>query len=124
MARPAAGAAVVAVLLALLAPQAALAGAPGRGCVRHSLSVTPIGTETMLDTYIDNECGVEGSFTISYLVQGPCPHTQTIAQVVEPGAVDVVTFHRGPCAGHYVARQRITRDGYRVGLDTAEFDAN
>src|SRR5207302_1204679 len=110
-----------AVLLALLAPHAAMAE-PGRGCVRHSLSVTPIGTETMLDTYIDNACGVESSFTISYLIEGPCSHTQTVTQVVEPGAVDVVTFHRGPCAGHYVARQRITRDGYRVGLDTVEFD--
>jgi hypothetical protein len=109
----------------LLAPRAAMAsdGLLGAGCVQHSLSAVPIGHRTMMDTYIDNECGADGTFTISYQVKGPCPHSLTITQIIGPGAVDVVMFFRGPCAGHYVAKQHVMGDGHQLGQDSTEFDA-
>jgi len=92
------------------------------GCAVHSLTVTPVGARTMVDTYVDNECGRAAAFTITYTATGPCPHVVTYALSIPQGSIDVVTTYDGPCAGHYSLRQRITGDGKKLGSDTVEFD--
>jgi hypothetical protein len=93
------------------------------GCAIHSLTVTPLGPRTMVDTYVDNECARAATFTITYTATGPCPHVVTYVVEIPKGAVDVVTTYDGPCAGHYSMRQRITGDGKKLGTDTVEFDS-
>jgi hypothetical protein len=117
-------AAVVAVL-AVTGRTGALASSrgPDPSCVSHRLTATPIGHITMVDSYVDNECGSEGPLSITYRALGPCPHASTVDVTVAPGAWDVVTFYTGPCEGHYLIRQRLVSGGTRVGQDTAEFDA-
>ena len=111
--------------LAVIGPTGALASSSGLdpSCVDHRLTVVPIGHTTMVDSYVDNECGSEGPLSITYRALGPCPHASTVDVTVAPGAWDVVTFYTGPCEGHYLIRQRLVSGGTRVGQDTAEFDA-
>jgi hypothetical protein len=112
-------------VLATAGPAAGLA--PPRpahaGCFGHGLTVTPVGHETMVDTYVDNECRSDVSLTITYRALGPCSHTSTIDVTVIEGAWDVVTFFTGPCPGHYAIRQRLVSAGRKVGQDISEFDA-
>ena len=114
-------------ILAVIAPGTALASGAAivtdSGCVSHSLSIIPLGDQTMVDSYVDNECGAEETVTITYKVTGPCSHTSTVTLPLAVGPWDVVTTFQGPCAGHYSARQRVAADGERVGQDTVEFDA-
>jgi hypothetical protein len=113
-------------ILAVIAPAAALASGAATlsdsACVSHSLTIIPIGDRTMFDSYVDNECGTEETFTITYKVTGPCAHTSTVALPLAEGAWDVVTTFHGPCAGHYTVRQRVTANGERIGEVTVEFD--
>jgi hypothetical protein len=115
--------AVAFAVVAVAGAHPALAAPRSNACVSHSISVTPLGDRTMLDTYVDNECGSDQAITVTYRIDGPCPHLTTIRQTVAPGAWDLVTTYQGPCAGHYTARQRITASGHLAGEDTTEFDA-
>jgi len=111
-------------VIAFVQPAAAATGRPLLpGCAIHSLTVTPLGARTMVDTYVDNECGRAATFTLTYTATGPCPHVVTYIVGIPQGAVDIVTTYDGPCAGHYSMRQRVTGDGKKLGTDTVEFDA-
>lgn len=114
----------LAVALTGLAQSTASASAAGskQHCASQSLSVSVLGSTTMVNSHVDNECGQIGRFIIAYRLSGPCPHSRAFSIRLPSLPVDVVTNFATPCAGAYHLDQRVLGNGSVVGESFADFE--
>jgi hypothetical protein len=114
----------LAVVMTGLAQTTASASAAGskQHCATQSLSVTVLGSTTMVNSHVDNECGRNGLFIIGYRLSGPCAHSKAFSIRLPSVPVDVVTNFSTPCEGAYHLRQRVTGNGSVVGQSFAGFE--
>jgi hypothetical protein len=114
----------LALAIGALTPMGAQA-APSRsalGCATQSLSVKLVGSEVMVTSHIENQCGRTGLFIVWYKLSGPTSASMIIRLHLPSHPFDLVTYFPAPSVGHYELRQRVIGERRELGQSFANFD--